>query len=107
ASDVEHAQVERRQSAVAWATWAGDLSGSPRRPRGSMPPKIARLAGLGAFGACAAFVALFAFVAKISSPSATGGMMPALSAVAYISVGLVVLALIGVHVVIGRQLIDL
>ncbi len=71
-----------------------------------MPPKIAQLAGLGALGACAAFVALFAFVAFISSPSATGGMTPALSAVAYISLGLVVLALIGVHVMIGRRLLD-
>lgn len=72
-----------------------------------MPPKIAQLAGLGALGACAAFVALFAFVAFISSPSPTGGMMPALSAVAYISLALVVLALIGVHVLLGRRLLDL
>lgn len=71
-----------------------------------MPPKIARLAGLGALGACAAFVALFALVAMISRPSRTGGMMPALSVVAWISVGLVVLALIAVHVVIARQLLE-
>ena len=50
-----------------------------------MPPKIARLAGLGAFGACAAFVALFAYVAYISRHTPTGGMMPALSAVTWIS----------------------
>jgi hypothetical protein len=73
-----------------------------------MPPKIARLAGLGALGACAAFVALFAYVAYISRPHPpVGGMMPALSAVAWISLALVVLALIGVHVLIGRQLLDL
>jgi hypothetical protein len=72
-----------------------------------MPPKIARLAGLGAFGACAAFVALFAFIVYISRPSPTGGMMPALSAVAWISVGLVVVALIAVHVAIGKQLLQL
>lgn len=72
-----------------------------------MPPKVARLAGLGAFGACAAFTALFVLIAMISRPSPTGGMTPALSAVAMISVGLVVLALIGAHVAIGRQLIDL
>lgn len=69
-----------------------------------MPPKIARLAGLGAFGACAGFVALFAFVAYLSRHTATGGMMPALSAVVWISLGLVVLALIAVHVAIGTQL---
>jgi hypothetical protein len=70
-----------------------------------MPPKIARLAGLGAFGACVAFVVLFAYVAYISRHTSTGGMMPALSVVTWISVGLVVLALIGTHVVFGRQLL--
>jgi hypothetical protein len=33
-------------------------------------------------------------------------MSPALAAVAYISVGLVVLALIGVHVMVGKRLLD-
>jgi hypothetical protein len=70
-----------------------------------MPPKIARLAGLGAFGACAGFVALFAYVAYISRHTPTGGMMPVLSAVVWISLGLVVLALIAVHVAIGKQLL--
>ena len=70
-----------------------------------MPPKIARLAGLGAFGACAGFIALFAYVAYLSRHTRTGGMMPALSAVTWISLGLVVLALIAVHVVIGKQLL--
>jgi hypothetical protein len=72
-----------------------------------MPPKIARLAGLGAFGACAAFIALYAFVAYISRHTATGGMMPALSVVTWISLALVVLALIAVHVALGKQLIQL
>ena len=72
-----------------------------------MPPKVARLAGLGAFGACAAFVALYVFVSKISRPSSTGGIMPALSVVTWISLGMVVLALIGVHILIGRQLLAL
>jgi hypothetical protein len=71
-----------------------------------MPPKIARLAGLGAIGACAGFVALYLFIGKISSPSPTGGMTPALSAVVWISIGVVVLALIAVHIAIGRQLLD-
>ena len=70
-----------------------------------MPPKIARLAGLGALGACAGFLALFAYVAYISRHTATGGMMPALSAVSWISLGLVVFALIAVHVAISRQLL--
>jgi hypothetical protein len=70
-----------------------------------MPPKIARLAGFGAFGACVAFIALFALVAYISRRTPTGGMMPALTAVSWISIGLVVLALIAVHVAIGKQLL--
>jgi hypothetical protein len=70
-----------------------------------MPSKVAKLAGLGAFGACAAFVGLFAYIAYISRHTPTGGMMPALSAVAWISLGLVVLALIAVHIVIGKQLL--
>ncbi|HTE44275.1 MAG TPA: hypothetical protein VK636_03435 [Gemmatimonadaceae bacterium] len=69
-----------------------------------MPPKIARLAALGAYGACVAFVALFAYVAFISRHTPTGGMMPALSAVTWISLSLVVLALIAVHVLIAKQL---
>lgn len=69
-----------------------------------MPPKIARLAGLGAFGACAGFVALYAYVSWISRHTSTGGMTPVLSVIVWISIGLVVLALIGVHVVLAKQL---
>ena len=70
-----------------------------------MPPKIARLAGLGAFGAIGVFVLLFAYVFYISRHTPLGGMMPALSAVTWISLTLVLLALIAVHVVIGKQLL--
>ncbi|HEY4303053.1 MAG TPA: hypothetical protein VGM82_01195 [Gemmatimonadaceae bacterium] len=72
-----------------------------------MPPRIARLVGLGAFGACALFVALYAYVAYLSRHTTKGGMMPALSAVVWISLAVVVLALIAVHVVLGRQLMQL
>ena len=72
-----------------------------------MPPKVAKLAGLGAFGACAGFIALFAYVAFISRHTPTGGMTPALSAVSWISIGLVVLALIGVHIMLGKRLLHL
>ena len=71
-----------------------------------MSPKIARLAGLGAFGACAFFVALYAYVAFLSRHTSTGGMMPALSAVTWISLAVVVLAMIVAHVAIGRQLLQ-
>lgn len=70
-----------------------------------MPPKIARLAGFGAFGACAAFIALFGFVAYISRHTPTGGMTQALAAVTWISLGLVVIALVALHIVLGRQLL--
>lgn len=72
-----------------------------------MPPKIARLAGLGAFGACAGIVALYAYVAWISRHTPTGGMMPVLSVVTWISVGLVTLALVGVHVMLAKRLLSL
>jgi hypothetical protein len=72
-----------------------------------VPPKLARLAGLGAFAACGGFALLFVLVAYISRRTPTGGMMPVLSWVTWISVALVILALIGVHVYIGRQLLRL
>ena len=72
-----------------------------------MPPKYARLAGLGALGACAGFVALYLYVSYLSRHTATGGMMPVLSVITWISVGLVVLALIGLHVVLAKQLLSL
>jgi hypothetical protein len=72
-----------------------------------MPPHIARLAGLGAFGASAGFLALFALIAWASRHTARGGMMASLSVVTWISVGLVVIALIAVHVYLGRQLLSL
>ena len=72
-----------------------------------MPPKIARLVGLGAFGACAAFVALYAYVAFLSRHTSTGGMMTGLSVVTWISLAVVLLALIGAHVVLGKQLLRL
>src|SRR4051812_34104041 len=71
----------------------------------AMSPKIARLAGLGAFGACGLFVLIYAYVSYISRHTSTGGMMPALSAVTWISLAIVVLALIAAHIAIGKQLL--
>jgi len=70
-----------------------------------MPPRIARLAGLGAYGACALFLVIFAYVAFISRHTATGGMMPVLSVVTWISLALVLVALIAVHVALAKQLL--
>ena len=72
-----------------------------------MPPTAARLAGLGAFGACAGFVALFAYVAYLSRHTPTGGIMPVLSVVTWISLGLVTLALVGLHIVLAKELLAL
>lgn len=72
-----------------------------------MPPKIARLVGMGAYGACALFIALYVYVAYLARHTATGGMMPALSAVTWISLALVLASLIAVHVVLGKQLLRL
>ena len=72
-----------------------------------MPPRLARLAGFGAFGAIALFVALFALIAYASLPGDTGGIDSIQAAVTWISVGLVILALAALHVVLGRQLIEL
>jgi hypothetical protein len=72
-----------------------------------VPPKFARLAGLGAFAACGGFVLLFVLLAWVSRHTPTGGMMPVLSWVTWVSVALVFLALIAVHVYLGRQLLRL
>ena len=72
-----------------------------------MNPKVARLAGLGAFGACGLFILIYAYVAYVSRHTSTGGMMTSLSVVTWISLALVVLGLIGAHIPIGRQLLDI
>jgi hypothetical protein len=72
-----------------------------------MPPRIARLAALGAFAAIGGIALLFALIFWVSAPPGRGGILPALSAVTWISLGVVFLALAGVHVLIGRQLLAL
>jgi hypothetical protein len=69
-----------------------------------MPPRIAKLAALGAFGAVGLFVALFALIVYAATPRANGGIDWTQATVAYIAVGLAVLALIAVHVIIAREL---
>ncbi|MDB4905639.1 MAG: hypothetical protein JWO05_423 [Gemmatimonadetes bacterium] len=70
-----------------------------------MPPKIARLAGLGAFGATAGLAGLFALIAWLAMPSARGGIDLTNAIVAWIAVGGLFLALILLHVYLGRQLL--
>ena len=72
-----------------------------------MPPRIAKLAAFGAFGAVLLFVAIFALIAYAAMPRRGGGIDIVQATVTWISVGLAVLALIGVHVVVGRGLLEL
>jgi hypothetical protein len=72
-----------------------------------MPPKIARLAGLGAFGACAGMLALLAALIFLTRSTPLGGMMPALSFLTWISLAVVFIALIIVHIAIGKQLLHI
>lgn len=69
-----------------------------------MPPKIAKLAGLGAFGACAGLLALFLGLVFLTRPLARGGIDATNAAVTWIAIGGLILALIAVHVAIGKQL---
>jgi hypothetical protein len=72
-----------------------------------MPAAIAKLVGLGAYGACVGLAALFALIVYGTRHTSTGGISPVLSVVTWISVGLIILALIGAHVLLGRQLVYL
>jgi hypothetical protein len=70
-----------------------------------MPPKIAKLAGLGAFAACGGIAALYLLFVYGTRPTATAGMDGTLRFIAWLSVAGVILALLGVHVLLGRGLL--
>ncbi len=70
-----------------------------------MPKMIARLLGLGAYAVCAGLLALFAVVAFFSRHTPTGGIDPTTEHVTWLAMGGVVLAIVGVHVYLGRQLL--
>ena len=70
-----------------------------------MPPRVARLAGFGAFAACAAFAALFALFVVGTWPSHSSGLDATERFLAWLGVAGVLLALVGVHFVIGRRLL--
>jgi hypothetical protein len=72
-----------------------------------MPPKIARLAGLGAFAACGGIVAVLALFVFITRPGPFAGMDPTSRFLAWLSVAGVLLALLGVHLLLGRRLLAL
>ena len=70
-----------------------------------MPPRLAKLIGFGAFAAILLFVAIFALVVWAARPTRTGGIDGIEAAVTWISVGLAILAVIGVHILVGRGLL--
>ncbi|MEP6999568.1 MAG: hypothetical protein ABI969_03760 [bacterium] len=70
-----------------------------------MPPRIAKLAGLGAFAACGGIAALYVLFVYITRPTASAGLDSTERFVSLFAVAGVLLALLGVHVVIGRQLL--
>jgi hypothetical protein len=70
-----------------------------------MPPKFAKLAGLGALGASAGLLALFGFLVFITRPVPRGGIDMVNAVVTWISLGGLFVALILVHVMIGKRLL--
>ena len=72
-----------------------------------MPPKLARLAGLGAFAAAGGLALVFLLFVFITRPGPFAGLDATQRFIAWLSVAGVILALLGVHLVIGRQLLAL
>lgn len=70
-----------------------------------MPPKIARLAGLGAFAVSAVLFALIVLFIIWTWPHNSSGLDGTERFLSWFGVGGVLLALIAVHVVLGRRLL--
>ena len=87
----------------------GSMRWSPTLPatRHRMPPKIAKLAGLGALAACAGIAALFLLFVYGTRPTESAGMDGTTRFLSWLSVAGVLLALLGVHVLLGRRLLSL
>jgi len=70
-----------------------------------MPPRIARLAALGAFAVSIVLLALIVLFIVWTLPSNSSGLDGTERFLSWFGVAGVLLALIGVHVVIGRRLL--
>lgn len=70
-----------------------------------MPPRIARLAGLGAFAVSVVLVAILVLFIIWTRPAASSGLDGTERFLAWFGVAGVLLALVAVHVVIGRRLL--
>ena len=67
--------------------------------------QVQRVAGLGAFGAAAGLALVFVIFVWLTRPGPGTGMDWAHAMVSWISVGGIVVALIVVHVLVGRVLV--
>lgn len=72
-----------------------------------MPPRIAKLAGLGAFGACGGIVAVYALFLYGTSASGSPGLDSPERFLSQFTVGGLLLAVVGVHVILARRLMAL
>jgi hypothetical protein len=70
-----------------------------------MPPKFAKLAGLGALGASVGLLALFGLLVVLTRPVRLGGIDTTNAIVTWISLGGLFVALILVHIMIGKRLL--
>lgn len=70
-----------------------------------MPPKLARLAGLGAFAVSAALLALIVLFIVWTWPHDSSGLDGTERFLSWLGVAGVLLALMGVHIVLGRRLL--
>jgi hypothetical protein len=70
-----------------------------------MPPKLARLAGYGAFAAGLGIAALFLLLVYGTRPTASSGLDGTQRFLTWFTVAGVLLALVGVHLLIGRRLL--
>jgi hypothetical protein len=70
-----------------------------------MPPRIARLAGLGAFAVSLVLFALIVLFIAWTWPHTSSGLDGTERFLSWLGVAGVLLALIGVHVVLGRRLL--
>ena len=68
--------------------------------------KLEKLAALGAVGVCFGVLALYALIAFVARPVPTGGMDGTNAVLTWISVAVPVLAIIAVHLVYAKLLLD-
>jgi hypothetical protein len=94
-------------SRIAFRRAAWNFSHHPELLETVVPPRIARLAALGAFGACAGIFAIYLLLLFGTRPTPYSGLDGTLRFLTWLTVAGVILALIAVHVVLGRQLLAL